>query len=131
MSHFMRSLLKFTAHMLFLVIAISLFLWISVAQAQTSVYTLMTSTPDITVTGTATLSVFDSRGGPARWISIKNDCGDTLYFALNRSGSGANDYALRLEGNESFTAPVFIRRIFASPDSTDQSSCTFTLILAE
>ena len=102
------------------------------AYAQGTSYLIRNSTPDISVTSTATIEVFRQSGGPASTFAIKNDCSDTLYFAVNNGGWTVSDYFLRLEANESFSGRAFrLYTLMASPDSTGSATCTFTLILGD
>jgi len=60
------------------------------------------TTPDISVTNTATLDI-PIPGGRANWIALKNDCADELYFDLRGARDGAQNHPLRLDTGESFS----------------------------
>ena len=102
------------------------------ANAQ-AIWQLVPSTPDISVSSTATLDiVFTERLSNAtirnvEWVSLKNDCSDTLYFALRppHEAKSALDYPIRLAPGESFTVEARISSIGVSNDNS--SACTFTL----
>ena len=94
---------------------------------------MVPSTPDISVSATSTLDVVfteyrnNKTIGGVDWVSIKNDCADTLYFALRppHTSKSATDYPLRLGPGESFSVEAFVASIGASNDNS--SACTFTL----
>ena len=100
------------------------------AQAQ---WLMIPSTPDISVSNASTLDVrFIDRSNNATipqvdWLSIKNDCSDTLYFALRppHEAKSALDYPLRLAPGETFTIEARITSIGVSNDNS--SACTFTM----
>jgi len=92
-------------------------------------YTVIPSTPDISVGASSTVDVAIP-GGRADFFAIKNDCSDSVYFSIYRSTTTEeNDYFLRLDSNESFTADMIVFGIGASAASGNTASCTFTLIL--
>ena len=112
------------------ILTILAILYAGAIQAQT--LQTVPSTPDIAVTATATMEVtFNHIQGPARFVAIKNDCSDTLYFDLRRAPDGnTNNYPLRLGSGESFNIHMNIYTVGASP-AAGNSACTFTLILGE
>ena len=93
------------------------------------------STPGLSVTATATSSVVvpnGQNGGPgqARYVAIKNDCASALHFDLNFiNNSTTQHYPIRLGASESFSAPMSVTSVAASPASGNSTSCTFTLVL--
>ena len=90
-------------------------------------YIPVPSTPDLSVSGTATAEYTvrtKGRNASVRWFSLKNDCSTTLYFAISPNARGATDYPLRLGPGEAFTMEGRLHSIGASNDGS--STCTFT-----
>ncbi|MBS4050725.1 MAG: hypothetical protein KGZ69_05940 [Methylomonas sp.] len=99
----------------------------SIAMAQ---MIALPSTPDISVGATSTGSIVVP-GGPASFVSIKNDCADALYFDLRGArDAAANDYPLKLELGESFTGNIAITSLGVSAESGATVTCTFTVQFA-
>lgn len=104
---------------------------VSAAQAQT--FQTVLSTPDISVTATATIEVTLNhvRGG-VDWVAIKNDCAEDLYFDLRDvRDASARQYPLRLAQDNSFSAQMRVYSIQASPAAGNTVTCTFTLIMGK
>ena len=77
---------------------VALLIFISYGRAET--YLPMPSTPDISITGTATTEyIFDRTLGPADWVGIKNDCKYPIWFTLT-PGKYSDDrqFNIRLDG---------------------------------
>lgn len=127
---------------LFVLGLIALLAFPSYGRAET--YYSMPSTPDISITGTATTEyLFDITGGgsygPADWVGIKNDCNHPIWFSLQPGKStDAQQFNLKLEGTQSttmdvsragqsFSGPFRTYSIAASGDGAN--NCTFTLQL--
>ena len=92
-------------------------------------YTVIPSTPDISVGASSTVDVVIP-GGRADFFAIKNDCSSTLYFSIYRSTTTTeSDYFLRLDSDESFTADMIVFGIGASAAAGNSAACLFTLIL--
>lgn len=95
------------------------------------VFHVMPSTPDISVTDNATKSVNLGRG--VRWIYLKNDCAQDMYFDLRgrsqAGGYGDGSYPLRLAQDQEFSANISTTTLGVSPGILS-SSCTFTVIPA-
>lgn len=112
-----------------------LFAGVAHAQNYVGFFQPVPSTPNLSVTATATTSVVvpsAQNGGPgsARYVAIKNDCASPLFFDLNfLNTSGTQHYPIRLNGGESFSAPFNINTVSASPGSGNAVTCTFTLML--
>ncbi|KKL84519.1 hypothetical protein LCGC14_1963850 [marine sediment metagenome] len=103
--------------------------WISSGRAQT--YLPLPSTPDISITGTATAEyIFDLVFGRADHIAIKNDCQFPIWFAL-RPGRNpdAIQFNLLLNSGEAWSGPFRSFSIAASGDGAN--NCTFTLQLGK
>ncbi len=103
---------------------VALFIYgISLAHAE---FEPMTSTPDILLGDSSTSDhVLSHR---ARWIYLKNDCTQDVYFDL-RGRPQTSNYPLRLKSGESFTARMFLKTVGASPGA-GASGCTITIIPA-
>lgn len=98
-------------------------------QAQT--LTPVPSTPDISVTASATAEVvWTGTRGYVDWVYIKNDCPDgALYFDLRGvRDAAARHYPLRLSPAEAFSANMRVGNIVVSPDTANANTCTFTLM---
>lgn len=93
------------------------------------------TTPGLTVTATATTSVVvpsGQNGGPgiARYVAIKNDCASPVNFDLNFvNNTTTQHYGLKLNASESFSAPMQVTSVAASPASGNAVTCSFTLVL--
>jgi len=101
------------------------------AQAQS--LKMQPSTPDMSVTGTATahFNIIGHLGVAAQWFAIKNDCTQPLYFDLRDQRDGAAvQRGLKLKAGESFSMRAQLNALVASPDSDGGAACTFTLMLA-
>ena len=130
---FRRSALRFGA-VLALAFAISA---PALAQSNTRPsITPMKSTPDQTVTATATRDVVFPM--MVEYIAIKNECSSDLYFDLggyDMSGSAftssPNAYSLRLGSSEAFSGFWRTRSIGVSPASGNTTSCTFTIVVGK
>lgn len=108
------------------------------AEAQTNYqgfFQPLPATPNLSVTATATTGVVvpsaqDGARGQARYVAIKNDCASTLFFDLNFLNTGGTQhFPIRLGASESFSAPMNVSSISASPASGNTTTCTFTLVL--
>lgn len=115
-----------------LIIVLGIFvLGMAGAKSQTfnELYIPVPSTPDISISNTATTDVsfdFPSVG----WIYVRNDCSNDLYFDLMGAPtvSSTTSYPLRLKQNQSFSGPFKVYSLGVSPSSS-ASSCSFTLQL--
>lgn len=87
-------------------------------------YLPLTTTPDISISATATADFAIPGRAYADWFAIKNDCTSDLYFAPRNIDKSALDYPLRLGAGESFSAPFRIYSLGVSNDGA--SACTFT-----
>ena len=97
-------------------------------------YSALPSTPDISVSATATADYrISNLNAPARWIYLKNDCDiGRLHFDLRGARDGnSNNYSIALSPGESFSGAFKVYSVGVSPDSTAIGTCTFTLIPAE
>lgn len=87
------------------------------------------STPDISVTASATAVFRWDRvpGTTVDYVYIKNDCSATLWFDL-RGGTdaAARRYPIRLGQNQTFEGPFVVHAIGVSPANSG-TACTFTL----
>ncbi len=103
---------------------VSIFLLLTLAAFQT-----VPSTRDISVTSAATHN-FPGPGGNAAWVSIKNDCSDTIYFDLRSiRDADALEYPIRLGTGESFTMETRVAAVGASVEAAlGDASCTVTII---
>lgn len=102
-------------------------------EAQDTVYRAIPSTPDLTVTQSATKDFRLER--TAKWVYIKNDCATALYFDLADVGldrTGQRRHALRLGQNQVFEGSFVFRTFEVSPGAgTAAAGCTFTLYPGE
>jgi len=85
------------------------------------------STPDISVSATATADFKFHGRSFVDWLTIKNDCSTTLYFNINPTTKASLDYPLRLGAGESFTTPTDVRIATVSVSNDGSAACTFTL----
>ena len=108
---------------------IGLFVALTASQAEAAMRA-MRSTPDISVSSTATATI-PAPDGTAEWVSIKNDCADALYFDLRQGrDDSANRFPLRLELGETFTAAIRLNAVSVSAESSASGTCTFTIQFA-
>tara|TARA_Y100000310_G_scaffold309110_1_gene352892 strand:+ start:871 stop:1266 length:396 start_codon:yes stop_codon:yes gene_type:complete len=105
-------------------------------------YLPMPSTPDISITGSATAEyIFDLTAGPADWVGIKNDCKFPIWFTLTPGRyPDSRQFNIRLDGlvdsaenvsraGQSFSGAFRTYSIGASGDGAN--NCTFTLQLGK
>lgn len=85
----------------------------------------MPSTPDISISGSATADV--AFQGKASYVYVKNDCASDVYFNFGGKNHGSS-HPLRLKQGEVFEGAVVARGMGVS-SSTSATACTFTLML--
>jgi len=88
------------------------------------------STPDLAVTATATADFAWTgvSGGKVDWIYLKNDCAKPIWFGFRGERDGlARQYPLKLLQNQTFSGPLAVYSVGASPDNTG-TACTFSMM---
>lgn len=114
--------------------------YVAISRADT--YLPLPSTPDISITGTATTEyIFDLVTGGADHIAIKNDCQYPIWFSLTPGRyPDSRQFNLRLDGTldaaqnvsragQSWSGAFRSHSIAASGDGAN--NCTFTLQLGK